>query len=118
MPSPGGFARPAVPIGGPAPEAKRALNNARNKPPAPPKGLDVRAETVRAAPPVRRFKPAALAGVPDRLIHIAEVVTGRPERQMTVNRKPAEEEHGPSFTEITLDVHAEDQAPTFSGTRH
>ena len=32
--------------------------------------------------------------------------------------KPAEEEHGPSFTEITLDVHAEDPAPSFSGTRH
>jgi len=32
--------------------------------------------------------------------------------------KPAEEEHGPSFTEITLDVHAEDPAPTFSGPRH
>jgi len=32
--------------------------------------------------------------------------------------KPVEEEHGPSFTEITLDVHAEDPAASFASTRH
>ena len=45
MPSTGGFALPALPIGGPTPEEKRALYHALDKIPDATHVLDVRAET-------------------------------------------------------------------------
>lgn len=45
MPSTGGFSLPALPIGGPTPEEKRALYHALDKIPDATHVLDVRAET-------------------------------------------------------------------------